>query len=78
MATLHVRDVPAETMAALKRRAGQAGQSMQAFICEILNREATVLSPQEVAERARQIAERSSVTTEDVLDAIEASRRRGD
>lgn len=64
--------------AATDPSAAVAGQSMQAFIREILDREATVLSPQEVAERARQIAERSSVTTEDVLDAIEASRHRRD
>lgn len=78
MAVLHVRDVPDETMAALKEKSARAGQSVQAFVRQILDREAAIMSPEEVAERAREIAARSSVTTQDVLDAIEASRRRED
>ncbi|WP_372530557.1 hypothetical protein [Euzebya sp.] len=76
MAVLHVRDVPDETMAALKQKSARAGQSVQAFVRQLLDREAAIMSPEEVAERARQIASRSAVTRQDVLDAIDAARRR--
>jgi plasmid stability protein len=74
MATIHVRDVSERTVTTLKVRAAQAGQSLQAYIRQLLESEAAVLTPEEAAERARAIAARSDVTADDVVNAITAIR----
>jgi len=74
MATIHVRDVPEGTLTTLKVRAAQAGQSLQAYVRQLLESEASVLTPEEAAERARTIAARSAVTADDVVNAITAVR----
>ncbi len=74
MATIHVRDVSERTVTTLKVRAAQAGQSLQAYIRQLLESEAAVLTPEEAAERARTIAVRSDVTADDVVNAITAIR----
>ncbi len=74
MATIHVRDVSEHTVTTLKVRAAQAGQSLQAYIRQLLESEAAVLTPEEAAERARTIAARSDVTADDVVNAITAIR----
>ncbi len=74
MATIHIRDVPEGTLTTLKVRAAQAGQSLQAYVRQLLEAETEVLTPQEAAERARTIAARSTVTADDVTDAITAMR----
>ena len=51
-----------------------AGQSLQAYVRQLLEREAATLTPEEAAERARAIAARSSVTAADVVDAISDMR----
>lgn len=76
MATLHVRELPDSTLTVLRVRAAKAGQSVQAYVLQLLNREATVLSPEEAAIKASEIANRSSVTADDVLSVIEESRQR--
>jgi plasmid stability protein len=74
MATIHVRDVSERAVTTLKVRAAQAGQSLQAYIRQLLESEAAVLTPEEAAEQARTIAARSDVTADDVVDAITAMR----
>jgi len=74
MATIHVRDVPEGTLTTLKVRAAQAGQSLQAYVRQLLESEASVLTPEEAAERARTIAARSAVTADDVVNTITAVR----
>lgn len=74
MATIHVRDVSERAVTTLKVRAAQAGQSLQAYIRQLLESEAAVLTPEEAAEQARTIAARSDVTADDVVDAIAAMR----
>lgn len=75
MATIHVRDVPESTLTTLKVRAAQAGQSLQAYVRQLLETEAATLTPEEASERARTIAARSKVTADDVLDVITAVRQ---
>jgi plasmid stability protein len=72
MATIHVRDVSESAVTTLKVRAAGAGQSLQAYVRQLLESEAAATSPQEAAERARDIAARSEVTADDVLDVITA------
>ena len=77
MATIHVREVSDETVTTLKVRAARAGQSLQAYVQQLLEREAAMLSPDEAADVARSIAARSSVTADDVsavLDDIRETR----
>jgi plasmid stability protein len=75
MATIHVRDVPESTLTTLKVRAARAGQSLQAYVRQLLDSEAAVLTPEEAAEQARAIAARSRVTADDVTDTISAMRQ---
>jgi hypothetical protein len=51
-----------------------AGQSLQAYVRQLLESEAATLTPEEAAERARAIAARSTVTADDVVDAIAEMR----
>jgi antitoxin FitA len=74
MATIHVREVSDDAVVTLKVRAARAGQSLQAYVRQLLEREAATVTPEEAAERARAIAARSSVTAADVVDAIAAIR----
>lgn len=75
MATIHVRDIPEDTVRTLKVRAAHAGQSLQMYVRQLLQNEATTLTADEAAARARTIAARSAVTADDVLEAIAQSRR---
>jgi plasmid stability protein len=75
MATIHVRDVPESTLTTLKVRAARAGQSLQAYVRQLLDSEAETLTPEEAAEQARTIAARSRVTADDVTDTISAMRQ---
>lgn len=74
MAIIHVRDVSEGTVTTLKVRAARTGQSLQAYVRQLLEREADTVTPEEAAERAREIAARSEVTADDVLDVITAIR----
>ncbi len=75
MATIHVRDVSERTLTTLKVRAARAGQSLQAYVRQLLDSEAAALTPEEAAEQARAIADRSKVTADDITDAISAMRQ---
>jgi antitoxin FitA len=74
MSTIHVRDVSESTVTTLKVRAARAGQSLQAYVRQLLESEAAATPPEEAAERARDIAARSEVTADDVIDVITAMR----
>ena len=74
MATIHVRDVSDSAVTTLKVRAARAGQSLQAYVRQLLESEAAATPPEEAAERARDIAARSEVTADDVVDVITAMR----
>ena len=71
-----MRDVSDETLLTLKLRATRAGQSLQAFIRQLLDREAASLTPEEAAHQARAIAARSSVTADDITAVITEMRER--
>lgn len=74
MATIHIRDVSDETVTTLKVRAARAGQSLQAYVQQLLQREAAMLSPDEAADVARSIAARSSITADDVSAVLDELR----
>ncbi|WP_322751485.1 MULTISPECIES: FitA-like ribbon-helix-helix domain-containing protein [unclassified Frankia] len=74
MATIHVREVSEETVTVLKVRAVRAGQSLQAYVRQLLEGEAVMLTAEEAAEQARSIAARGAVTVADVVDAVAEMR----
>lgn len=76
MGSIHVRDISDDTLLTLKLRATRAGQSLQAFIRQLLDREAVTLTTEEAAHQARAIAARSSVTADDVVAVIAEMRER--
>ncbi|PXY27779.1 FitA-like ribbon-helix-helix domain-containing protein [Prauserella muralis] len=74
MSTIHVREVSEETVTTLRVRAARNGQSLQAYVRGLLEAEAETLTPDEAVDRAREIAQRSAVTADDVVAAIEQAR----
>lgn len=74
MATIHLREVPDETVTTLKVRAARSGQSLQAYLLQLLVGEANLLTPEEAAEQARGIAARGQVTADDVSDVLAEMR----
>lgn len=71
-----IRNVPEEVRDELAARAALKRQSMQEFLREALERMASVPSREAVLEdiRRRKAASRSTVTTADILEALDAGR----
>lgn len=75
MTDLSVREVSEKTLSTLRVRAAAKRQSLQAYIRDVLDREADALSIEQAAQEADRLASRANVTTEDVLAAIEDMRQ---
>ncbi|MGW2938154.1 FitA-like ribbon-helix-helix domain-containing protein [Streptomyces sp. NPDC001156] len=73
MSVLTIRDVPEDQIRVLKTRAAQAGKSLQAYMQELIAREATKPTMTEMAARLEREAA-AEYTTDDVLAAIDAGR----
>lgn len=75
MTAITIRDVPDDTVNALKVRAARAGKSLQAYALDLLVRDAAKPSLTEMATRLERET-RTELKTKDVLDAIEDGRER--
>jgi plasmid stability protein len=75
MSAITIRDVPDDTVNALKVRAAQAGKSLQAYALDLLSREAAKPTLAEMAARLERET-RTDLSTTDILDAIEDGRDR--
>jgi plasmid stability protein len=75
MTAITIRDVPDDTVNALKVRAAQAGKSLQAYALELLSREAAKPTLAEMATRLERET-RTELSTTDILDVIEDGRNR--
>jgi antitoxin FitA len=73
MTALTIRDVSDEAVRTMKVRAAQAGQSLQAYLRGLIEREAGKLTVAEAVEQARQSAT-AGVSTADILAAIDEGR----
>ena len=73
MTAITIRDVPDDTVNALKVRAAQAGKSLQAYALELFSREAVKPTLAEMATRLERET-RTELSTTDILDAIEDGR----
>ncbi len=71
---LQIRNVPEETRRALKARAAARGESLNTYLLELINREVTRPTVGEVFDRAARRAERSDVSTLDLVAAARAER----
>jgi plasmid stability protein len=75
MTAITIRDVPDDTVNALKVRAAQAGKSLQAYALELLSREAAKPTLAEMATRMERET-RTELDTTDILNALEDGRDR--
>ena len=74
MATLHIRDVSAETVAVLKARAERANQSMQAYVRSLLDKEAATRTWDEIEEALAPLRADLDVSTDEIIAAIREER----
>ena len=70
-AVLQIRDVPDDSRRELKARAAAQGQSLNAYLLDLINREVARPTVAEVLDRA---ARRSERATASALDAVAAAR----
>lgn len=75
MTAITIRDVPDGTVDTLKIKAAQSGRSLQAYLLELVTRDArTPLLSEMMARLDRET--RSDVSTVDILAAIDEGRER--
>ncbi len=71
---VQIRNVPEGTRRALKARAAARGESLNAYLLELLEREAARPTVAEVLERAARRAERVEAAALEMVDADRAER----
>ena len=71
---VQVRNVPDETRRALKARAASRGESLNAYLLDVLEREASRPTVADVLARARARSERSGAPSLGVVAAARAQR----
>jgi antitoxin FitA len=73
MTALTIRDVSGVAVRTMKIRAAQAGQSLQAYLRSLIEKEAAKPTVAEAVEQARREAT-ADITTADILAAIDEGR----
>jgi len=73
MTVLTIRDVSDETVRTMKIRAAQAGQSLQAYLRGLIEKEAAKPTVAQAVEQARREAT-ANISTADILAAIDEGR----
>jgi antitoxin FitA len=73
MTALTIRDVSDDAVRTMKIRAAQAGQSLQAYLRGLIEKEAAKPTVAEAVERARREAT-ANISTADILTAIDEGR----
>lgn len=71
---LQIRDVPDESRRELKSRAAARGQSLNAFLLELIDREIRRPTVAEVLDRAARRSERATASAQEVVAAARADR----
>lgn len=71
---LQIRNVPDEARRALKARAADRGESLNAYLLNLLNREVARPTVAEVLDRAARRSERAAASAVDVLDEARSQR----
>ena len=73
MTALTIRDVPEDAVRTMKIRAAQAGQSLQAYLRSLIEREAARPTVAEAVEQARRQVT-ADISSADILAAIDEGR----
>jgi plasmid stability protein len=73
MTALTIRDVSDDAVRTMKVRAAEAGQSLQAYLRSLIEREAAKPTLADAVERARRDAV-ADITTADILAAVDEGR----
>lgn len=73
---LQIRDVPADTRRALKARAAGRGQSLNAYLLDMIEREVARPTVAEVLQRAAERAEHATASAVGVIEAGRGERAR--
>jgi plasmid stability protein len=73
MTALTIRDVSDDAVRTMKIRAAQAGQSLQAYLRGLIEKEAAKPTIAEAVEQARREAT-ANISTADILTAIDEGR----
>ncbi len=71
---LQIRNVPDEARRALKARAAARGQSLNAYLLDLIGRDVARPTVAEVLSRAAHRAERADASAVDVITAIRVER----
>lgn len=71
---LQIRNVPDEERRALKARAAARGESLNAYLLDLISREVARPTVDEVLDRAARRAERAETSTVDVLNTARSER----
>lgn len=71
---MQIRDVPEEARRGLKARAAARGQSLNAYLLDIIERETARPTVAEVLDRAAQRAERANASAAEVVAAARGER----
>jgi len=71
---LQIRNVPDEARRALKARAAARGESLNAYLLNLLNREVARPTVAEVLDRAALRSERATASAVDALDEARSQR----
>lgn len=75
MTALTIRDVSDEAVRTMKVRAAQAGQSLQAYLRSLIEKEAAKPTVAEAVKRARREAT-AGISIADILETIDEGRAR--
>ncbi len=75
MTAITIREVPDATLEALKLKAAKGGKSLQAYLLDLVSREAATPTLAEMMSRLDRET-RTEVSTSDILSAIEDGRER--
>ncbi|MFB7128138.1 antitoxin [Kitasatospora xanthocidica] len=75
MTAITIREVPDPILDTLKLKAAQAGKSLQAYLLDLVTREAATPSLAEMMTRLDREA-RTEISTADILSAIDEGRER--
>ena len=71
---LQIRNVPEPARRALKARAARAGKSLNSYLLDVIEREVSRPTFEEVLERIAQRSERSPVSSRDLIRAAREQR----
>ncbi|MGH3318913.1 MAG: FitA-like ribbon-helix-helix domain-containing protein [Streptosporangiaceae bacterium] len=74
---LQIRNVPDDARRTLKARAAARGESLNAYLLELVEREVRRPTVEEVLDRAARRAERASASAVDVLEDARREREAG-